>query len=386
MADFRMPSLGADMDAGMLVAWLKRPGDPIARGDIVAVVETQKGAIEIESFQSGTLRDICVEPGQKVPVGTVLAHIDGPEAAEPTMLPAAPSPPTVPPRAPAPAALPTTAPREERGARGRISPLARRRATELGLDPAALRGSGFDGAVTRADVERAAKERPRGPVAAGSEIRRAIAAAMSRSKREIPHYYLSATLDASACLDWLERENAKRPVAARLLYVVPILKAVALALHAVPELNGTYSEGLFRPSSDVHLGMAIALRGGGLIAPALHHADRCDLDGLMRALGDLVRRARTGGLKSSELSDPTVTVTNLGEGIVDAVYPVIYPPQVAMIGLGSVMKRPWIVDDAIVPRRLIQVSVAADHRVSDGHRAARFLETLGQFLAEPDKL
>jgi pyruvate dehydrogenase E2 component (dihydrolipoamide acetyltransferase) len=193
-------------------------------------------------------------------------------------------------------------------------------------------------------------------------------------------------LDVSVCLDWLEAENGKRPVTQRLLYVVPILKAVAQALHAVPELNGTYSEGAFRPSSDVHLGMAISLRGGGLIAPALHHADQRDLDGLMRALSDLVKRARAGGLRSSELSDPTVTVTNLGDGIVDAVYPVIYPPQVAMIGLGSVMKRPWIVDDAIVPRRLIQVTVAADHRVSDGHRAARFLERLGQLLAEPETL
>lgn len=378
-----MPSLGADMDAGTLVEWLKRPGDHVARGDIVAVVETQKGAIEIEAFHTGIVRDICVETGQKVPVGTVLAHIEGPEeiAAPPS---APPAPPPAPTHAAVPAVPRTRAAEERKSAR--VSPLARRRATELGIDATTLCGSGAEGAVTIADVERAAKEQPRRAPTAAEEMRRAIAAAMSRSKREIPHYYLSATLDASACLDWLESENAKRPVAERVLYVVPLLKAVALALRAVPELNGTYDEGAFRAKSDIHLGVAISLRGGGLVAPALHHADRCGLDDLMRRLNDLVRRARSGGLRSSELSDPTVTVTNLGEGVVDSVYPVIYPPQVAMIGLGSVLKRPWVVGDSIIARRVLQVTIAADHRVSDGHRAARFLETLAQWLKEPDKL
>lgn len=383
MADFLMPSLGADMDAGTLVEWLKKPGDAVARGDIVAVVETQKGAIEIESFETGILRDICVEPGRKVPVGTVLAHIDGPKTMGP-MPPPAPSPMIVPARVATPAGAPPAAREAERGVR--ISPLARRRAAELGVDASGLRGSSAEGAVTLADVERAAKEHAHGPASPAQEMRRAIAAAMSRSKREIPHYYLSATVDLSACLDWLATENAKRPVSARLLYVVPILKAIALALRAVPELNGTYAEGMFHPSSDIHLGMAISLRGGGLVAPAIHHADRTDLDALMRVLSDLVRRARAGGLRSSELSLPTVTVTNLGEGLVDAVYPVIYPPQVAMIGLGSVMTRPWVIDGAVAPRRLIQATVAGDHRVSDGHRAARFLEELGQLLKEPERL
>jgi pyruvate dehydrogenase E2 component (dihydrolipoamide acetyltransferase) len=385
MADFVMPILGSDMEAGTLVAWRKQPGDRLERGDIIAEVETEKGLIEVEVFTSGTLERLLVQPGAKVPVGTVLATIREDPGGAVAPRPAAPSapvppqpvvtPPTVfPPAAVPPAAWP----------RLRISPVARARATELGIDPAMLAGTGPDGAITLQDVERANP-----PVASAdrhARMRQAIAAAMARSKREIPHFYLASTIDLEPALGWLEAENAQRPVTERLLAGVLFLKAVALALREVPELNARWEASHVAPNAAVHLGTATALRSGGLVAPALHDADRLGLAELMRAFRDVVQRARAGTLRSSELSDPTITVTSLGEQGAETVFPVIYPPQVAIVGFGRIVRRPWVVDDALVARRVVGVTLAADHRVTDGHRAGRFLGALERLLQEPARL
>jgi len=217
-------------------------------------------------------------------------------------------------------------------------------------------------------------------------MRKAIAAAMGRSKREIQHYYLSHTVDLGAALAWLEAFNAAQPVPNRLLPAVLLLKAAALALREVPQLNGTYVDGGFRPGPGIHAGWAISLRGGGLVAPAILDADSRSLPELMSVMRDLVQRARTGGLRSSELSDPTITVTSLGEESVETVFPVIYPPQVALIGYGSVGTRPWVVDGRVEPRPLVTVSLAADHRASDGHIGALLLIAIERLLQEPEKL
>jgi pyruvate dehydrogenase E2 component (dihydrolipoamide acetyltransferase) len=214
-------------------------------------------------------------------------------------------------------------------------------------------------------------------------MRQAIAAAMARSKREIPHFYLASTIDLEPALVWLDAENARRPVPDRLLAGVLLLKAAALALRDFPELNARWEEGRIVPVASIHLGVAIALRGGGLVAPALHDADGLPLDALMGAFRDLVQRVRAGSLRSSQLSDPTVTVTSLGELGVDTVFPVIYPPQVAIVGFGRIVRRPWVVGDALVARRVVTATLAADHRVTDGHRAGRFLDTLDRLLQEP---
>jgi pyruvate dehydrogenase E2 component (dihydrolipoamide acetyltransferase) len=391
MVEFLMPSLGADMEAGTLVEWLVSPGDQIARGQVVAVVETEKGAIEIESFQVGAVERLLVEPGTKVPVGTPLALLrdTGAPVAAPAPAkqapPGAPLPP--PPAVAAPkAAAPAPIPKREAPAApvaavapARASPAARKRAAELGVSLLGLAGSGPDGAVTVADVERAAAPRP-----GLAPMRAAIAAAMSRSKREIPHYYLATNIDLSRVLVWLATENERRPVAERLIPAVVLLKAVARTLRRFPELNGHFTDGAFRPSEAVHLGIAIALRQGGLVAPALHEADTLEIGEFMARFRDLVGRARAGGLRSSELSDSTVTVTNLGDQGVETVLPVIFPPQVAMIGFGAIGERPWAIDGALAVRRVVTASLAADHRVSDGHRGALFLQALGQSLQEPE--
>lgn len=374
-----MPSLGADMEAGTLIEWRVKPGDAVKSGDIVAVVETQKGAIEIETFQSGVIEAFLVEPGRKVPVGTPLARIrgEGEAAAEKPAVPAAPAP------KPTPAAPPVA---QLAPAKGRASPAARKRAAELGVDLAGLAGSGPDGAITLADVERAAAAPPPAPEDRTAAMRRAIGAAMSRAKREIPHYYLSTTLDLGRALAWLEAENAKRPLPERLLPAVLLLKATALALRYAPGLNGAWVEGGFRHSADIHLGVAVFLRGSGLVAPALRHADAKDLGTMMRELRDLVGRARSGGLRASELSDPTITVTNLGEQGVETVLPVIIPPQVAIVGFGAILERPWAEAGAVTARRVVTASLAADHRASDGHRGALFLQAIGRRLQEPETL
>jgi pyruvate dehydrogenase E2 component (dihydrolipoamide acetyltransferase) len=397
MIEFAMPSLGADMEAGTLVEWYKQPGEPLKRGDIIALVATQKGAIEIEVFNDGTLAEIKVDPGRKVPVGTVLATIAEPgEAAGPAQA-VRPAAEQAPPRAAAPerpaAAVPppsvpeAIAPAPSVAARLKVTPAASRRASELGLDLKAV-AAGPDGVIGLREVEAAGKGKPaaRRPGLDLGEMRKAIAAAMARSHRDIPHYWVSQTIDAAPLFAWLESENAKRAVAARLLYAVPLIKAVALALRQTPELNGHYVDGFFKPAEEVHLGIAMALRGGGLVAPALADAAGRDIDSLMVALADLVQRARIGRLRSSELTAATATFSNLGEGTSERLMPLIYPPQVAIVGCGSAVTRPWVVDGAVAPRRVIEFTVGGDHRVSDGRRASRFLSRLTGLLERPEAL
>ncbi|MHA1113804.1 MAG: 2-oxo acid dehydrogenase subunit E2, partial [Alphaproteobacteria bacterium] len=213
-----------------------------------------------------------------------------------------------------------------------------------------------------------------------------IAAAMTRANRDIPHYYLGQTIDMEATLAWLERANAERPIAGRLIAAVPLLKAVALALRDFPDLNGFWIDGAARSADQIHVGWSISLRGGGLIAPAILDADGKSVDALMADLRDLVKRVRAGGLRGSELSMQTITVTSLGDQGVDSVFGVVYPPQLALVGFGRVQTRPRAVDGKIAVRRVIEASLAADHRASDGHRGGLFLAAIDRILQEPEKL
>jgi pyruvate dehydrogenase E2 component (dihydrolipoamide acetyltransferase) len=389
MSEFRMPSLGADMEAGTLIEWRVHPGDAVKRGDIVALVETEKGIIEVEIFESGVVESIVVQPGQKVPVGTTLAVIGRDGLGVEPRPPSEPAPITR--QAPA-AQPPAVFPTEPR--RARVSPLARKRAEELGVELSALVGTGEGGSITSEDVERAAGRAPVTPPPKSkpaetdkhAAMRRAIAAAMARSKREIPHYYLATTIDMRRALEWLAAENAKRPVTQRLLYSALLIRAVGLAVREVPEMNGFWVDGAFRRGEGVHVGVAISLRQGGLVNPAIHDVDKKTLDEVMADMLDLVNRARAGRLRSSELSDGTITVTILGEQGVQTVFGVIYPPQVALVGFGKITERP-IADKGMIGARLaIDATLSGDHRVSDGHRGGRFLAAIDRLLQEPEKL
>jgi len=410
VVEFRMPSLGADMEAGTLVEWLVKPGDRVKRGDIVAVVETQKGAIEIEIFDTGQIEQILVDLNSKVPVGTPLARIrtdleTAAGAATPT--PVTPPPagaiaaaPRASPPAPAPTApTPTAAPLPQgpivpaAGRRVPVSPAARRLAELRRVDPSAITGSGPGGAIVRADIERSLgvttpvpAERKRTIGLDLDAMRTAIAAAMARSKREIPHYYLQHQVDVTPCEQWIARANEARPPDSRLLMGALAVRAVALAARNFTAFNGFYREGSYEPAAAVHVGVAVAIRGGGLAAPALHDADRISLDEVMARMRDLVQRTRAGRIRSSEMSDPTITVSSLGERGVEALYGIIYPPQVSLVGFGKIVARPWLVDGAIGPRSVLTITLAADHRVSDGHAGALFLADIGKRLQEPENL
>lgn len=412
MADFVMPSLGADMESATLVKWHVKPGDAVKRGQIIAEVDTDKGIIDVECFQSGIIEKLVIEPGAKIPVGALLAVIQGGEAPV-----AAPAPAPVTAAMPEPqhihasplakkiaaelgvdlnklighgtgpgglidredveqAAQPVSAPQT----RVRISPLARRKAEELHVDVTHIQGSGPDDAIEAADIERAAT-----PPKAGDSMRRAIAAAMAKSKREIPHYYLQTHIDMSAMLAWLQAENQKRSIKDRLLPVVPLLKALAKALRDVPQLNGFWIDGQHRVSEAIHLGFAISMKGGGLVAPAIHDVDKKSCDELMVDLSDLIPRARSGRLRSSEMTDATITITSLGDLGVETVFGVIYPPQVAIVGLGKIMEQPWAKDGMLGVHPIMTASLAADHRATDGHLGAQFLEALNRHLQTPDQ-
>jgi pyruvate dehydrogenase E2 component (dihydrolipoamide acetyltransferase) len=209
---------------------------------------------------------------------------------------------------------------------------------------------------------------------------------MARSKREIPHYYLTQTIDLQAALAWMGDRNRELPVGQRLLPAAVLLRATALAVRDVPALNGFWVDGGFVPGSGVHLGVAVSLRGGGLVAPAIHDADQLGVVDLMAALKDLALRVRAGTLRGSELSDPTITVTNLGDQGVESVHGVIHPPQVALVGFGQVQCRPWAVDGLIGVRPLVVATLAADHRATDGFTGARLLDRIDRLLQRPEEL
>ncbi len=389
MIEFCLPSLGSDMDKGTLLQWRVKPGDTVRKGDIIAVVDTTKAAIDIECWHDGTVEALLIEPGAEVPVGTLMAVLrEAGETAEHVraQLDALRAPAAA--TAAAPLAtqqpLPDAAPLSVEHGRAAASPAARKRAAELGLGLEGLSGTGAGGAITLADVESAASK-ARAPNRA-EVMRQTIAAAMSRSKREIPHYYLADDVPLAAATAFLADRNATRGVNERILLAPLLLQAVARALQRYPEFNGFFQNGAFVPGTGIHVGVAIALRTGGLIAPALRDVPEKDLDTLNRELLDLVQRARAGSLKASELADATITVTSLGDQGVGSVFPIIYPPQVAIVGFGRVLERPWVVNGAVKPTPLVTASLGADHRTSDGHRGGRFLASVRDLLQQPAEL
>ena len=483
--------MGADMDEGTLLEWLVKPGDTVHRGDIVAVVDTAKSAVEVECFADGVVEALVADPGQVVPVGGVLARLgeNGQPAGRSGAAPAgaAPTPSRPPaksrkqqrepqpeqqreltreqPREPALTSMTAPAP----------SPLVRHRAHELGIDLATLHGSGEDGVVHRQDIEELAHRpvsRPRvsplarrlaeaagvdlatvsgtgaggairaddirrvtargtpgaeavsdrettgqavggdapdrtagsttGSAATGgtagggtaegraagqraADMRKSIAALMSRSKREIPHYYLSTTVDLHRTSEWMRERNRELPVGERLVPSAALLLAAARAVREVPELNGHWVDDGFRPAKDVDLGLILSLRSGCLLVPVIKAADTLDVSQVMALMRDLTRRARAGRLRGSELSQPSFSVSNLGDQGVESVIGVIYPPQVALVGFGAVTQRPWAVEGLLGIRPVVTVTLAADHRATDAATGARLLKAIDRILQTPEE-
>lgn len=398
LRDFKLPSLGADMESATLSAWLKKPGEPIRHGEAIATVETAKGLIDVESYDDGTVGELLVQPGTKVAVGTVLARLKVEGEAAPTAVSPAPAPVSATPVAAArvPAAAPAPAPPTAAipGAPLRLSPAARRRAAELGVSLQSLEELSGGGIIHVEDVERlavaAATPSPASSPATSSDaraaMRAAIGAAMARAKREIPHYYLGQAVDFGPAQAWLAQYNAHVSVQERLIEAVLIIKAVALAAARIEGFNGYFRNGHFERAGAVHAGAAIAVRGGGLVAPALLDADRKDLATLMRDFSALVARVRAGHQRSGEFATATITVTSLGAEGAEILYPIINPPQVAIVGAGGISPRPWVHEGQLVVRPVLSLTLAADHRVTDGRSGSSFLRSIAQLLAQPETL
>jgi pyruvate dehydrogenase E2 component (dihydrolipoamide acetyltransferase) len=393
MIEFLMPSLGADMEDGTLIEWRKKPGDSVKRGDIIAEVDTQKGLIEIEVFEEGTLAELLIKEGTKVPVGTVMALINPSEIAvgtkkeEPISLQPIEE-----------KKVPEITEKSSEEIHLKASPLARRIASENNIDLSLIKGTGEADAITKEDVECAINQQSEPEKSTGIEItipekistpvetiRAAVAAAMSKSNREIPHYYLEKKIDMTLATAWLLEENKKRTVKDRLLPAVLLIKAVAKSLQDFPDLNAVWENGL-QTKKEINIGFVVSLRNGGIIVPALHQANVKTVDEIMNSLNDIIPRARALKLRSSELSDSTITITNIGQEGVDTVYGVIYPPQVAIIGFGSVSEEPFAAHGMLGIRSVLHVTLAGDHRATDGLIGSRFLVALDKNLQNPESL
>ncbi len=451
---FAMPSLGADMDEGTIVEWRVAAGSQVHRGDVVAVVETDKSDLDVEVFVDGTVHELVVPPGIRVPVGTVLATIDaGPAPRRGRHRVSTTETTPVGSRAPTIASEPGVA--HEHPAAAVQSPVLRHLADRLHVDAAHLAGTGPGGRVTRDDIEHAA-ERPRDRVAQGSagqtvverrgrisprarrlgahsgidvealgvdgrvvtgdmvlreaervavqaasstvpspdapatgerptgagSMRTAIARQMLKAWQEIPHFQVGSTIELSRPLGALAALNETRTAADRVLPAALFVCAAARAAAQVPGVNGWWRDGVFEPAADVHVGVVIALRRGGLLVPVVHNADQKDLDTVMTEFRELVTRARAGRLRASEMGGATFTLTQLGEGEVDTVVPIIHPPQVAILGLGAVRDAPWVDHGELVVRPVVRATLAADHRAVDGRIGSSFLVALDHHLQE----
>ncbi|MGI8926987.1 MAG: dihydrolipoamide acetyltransferase family protein [Tepidiformaceae bacterium] len=460
-----MPQMGADMTEGTVVRWLKQPGDVVARGDIIAEIETDKATVEMEAFEAGTLIKLVAEEGQTVPVGEVIALIgeadeDAPEV-EPkppaetpprrTSAPAQPAP--APPEAeaageqaapqaatavaPPPMEPEQAVPQRAGGANGaagsaaggrlRISPVARRIASDAGIDVSRIQGSGPDGRVLRRDVETAmragelpapsqeaaapaAKEavpaavagapKPAAatapaqrPAEAGrgdvtqplSRMRQAIARRMTQSKQQQPHYYLTLDIDMTAAMDFRKQLNASASDEQRVSVNDLVVKACALALERHPKFNAEYTDEGLEMHERINIDIGIAL-DDGLIAPAILDCAGKTLGAIAAEAKDLVERAKGGKLRADEYSAGTFTITNLGAYGVEALIGIINPPQAAILGVGSVMSKAVVLDGEVAVRQVMKVALSADHRVTDGAEGARFIKEIQGFLENPVSL
>lgn len=378
MSQFLMPSLGADMESAVLMEWLVKEGDYVKKGQVIAEVETYKGVIEIEVFEDGVVEKLLVEPESDCKVGTPLAIISNDNTKESKLVEKE-------------EVKEELAPQKEYI---KASPIVRKKAKELGLNLEEIALS-VDGVIHLKDIEAFIKPKEEIKEVKPSKddkaekikkMRHAIALAMSRSNAQIPHYYLSTSINMTLALNWLEELNKKRSIEERVLPVAMLIKAIVKVLKEIPELNGFWIEDEHQISKEINPAIAIALRKQGLITPALLNAGEMDLSQTMASLSDLISRARGSKLKSSELSEQTITITNLGDLGVESVYGVIYPPQVAIIGLGKIMDKPWAEDDKLMVRKVMVATIAGDHRATDGRTGALFLDKLNQILQNPKEL
>lgn len=351
--DVPMPSLGADMEQGKLMKWMIKPGDEVKKGQTIAVVETTKSSVEIESFRSGKVLELIGKEGDEIKVGKTIAYF---EVAEDKRI--------------------------------KASPAAKRLAEENGIDLKKVQGSGADGQIELKDVQSLTGPKKVEVKVPSTEVnlREAIAKAMSRSKKEIPHYYLKTRISLDHFMQWMDKKNQILPAQERLLVPVALMRAIVLSLGENPDMNGYYENGKFEKKESINLGMAVSLKNGGVLVPALMNAQDLNLSELNASFQDLLIRTRKGELKNRELTEGTVTITNVGDLGSHEVFGIIFPPQVALVGLGRIHKEAVVDNGSIRAGFIIDVTLSADHRVTDGLAGARFLMSIEKYLMGPDLL
>ncbi len=403
-----MPKLSDAMTEGRVIQWMKKEGDRVQGGDVVASIETDKAEIELEAFGSGVLRKILVGDGQTVPVGQLIAVIAEPDedisglvraapvavaAGAPTAANAEPRPAA--PASPAPAGPP--APPPEAGWVP-ASPIARRMAREAGMDLARVKGSGPGGRILERDVEAyvAAQAQRLGgaEVPAGerefedkelSTIRKTIAARMTQSQAPIPHFTVTVEVDVGAALELRKSLNAIEAQSEKLSVNDIIIKATALALQRHPTINATYINGQVRLFKRVHMGVAVALEDG-LIVPVIRECDRKSLGEIARQARGLIERARSKKLRPEEYSGGTFALSNLGMYDVVEFTAVIDPAHGAILAVGAIEEKPVVLNGQVVVRQRMRLTGAFDHRIIDGAMGAKFLQELKRILENPVQL
>jgi len=393
-----MPQMGYDMHEGKVVRWLKKEGDNIARGEVIAEIETDKATVEFEAYTGGVLGKIVASEGVAIPVGELIAVITEPGEAVPDHIGAAP---TVESTASVPAEVqvpvPTSAPMVNSG-EVRASPLARRLARERGVDLTTITGTGPGGRIVESDIpEQGAPPTASSPVASAasttmasenvelSRMRQAIARVTVDSKREAPHFYVAVDVDMTKAMSFRHDINEEVDTEQRVSVNDLIVKASAIAIGRHPKFNSFFKDDHLQMNASINVGIAIALKSG-LIVPGISDCGNMSLVEIATASRDLVSRANSGTLRNEEYSGTTFSVSNLGMFDIDSFTAIIFPPHAAVLAVGTVKEQPVVRDGELAVARIMKATLSTDHRVADGAEAAQFLVEIKKLLENPVSL
>jgi pyruvate dehydrogenase E2 component (dihydrolipoamide acetyltransferase) len=389
-----MPKLGFDMAEGTLIRWLKREGETVAKGEVLAEIETDKATVEVEASVSGTVRRLLVEERSTVPVGAPIAILGSPD--EPIDALSATVPPASPSVLARPAAEAASTPdlvsspsASLEGVQGgvRASPVARRIAGERGVDLSGLHGSGPEGRIVKKDVLAATSNISGAPASPGetiplSRLRTAIGRRMQSSKQQVPHFYLTIDLDARNLVDLRAQLNAVQPEDARFSVNDFVIKAAALALRDAPGLNASLVGDSLVRHAEVNIGVAVAV-DEGLLTVVVRRADNKSLIQIGEEVRGMAARARQGRVRAEDAEGSTFTVSNLGMFDIDHFVAIINPPEAAILAVGSVRETPVVEGGQLIAGQRLKVTLSADHRITDGAEAARWLQAFRARIEHP---
>jgi pyruvate dehydrogenase E2 component (dihydrolipoamide acetyltransferase) len=403
-ADVNMPKLSDTMEEGTVLEWKKRDGEEVHRGEVLAEIESDKASFEIEAEGDGVLH-IAVEKGQAVPVGQLIGRIGGeaPVAAAPAPPAPAPAAPERPAAPAQPATPPQRAPASNGAERVKASPIARRLAEELGVDLAAVTGSGPEGRIVKEDVLAVAERSGRrtavatapAPRPAGAEVEQVepnrmqatIARRMTESKTTVPHFYVTVEARVDEAVRLRQQLKETVPNADRVTMTDLLTRACAIALTRFPEVNASWVDGRFQRKRSVNIGLAVPpAQGMGLLVPVVHDVDRKDLVQISIDARQVIERARSGKPLPGDLEGGTFSISNLGMYGVDEFNAIINPPESAILAVGAIKDAPVVEDGRLTVGKVMRMTLSVDHRVFYGATAAQFMAEVKRLVENPVSL